>query len=95
MIPSSISVTLAASGTLDRSDFWGDALLATRVEYGAVLSESRIVVSVTAYTDTHQNVSWYDPRYFVAAGLNEAAPPEWVPPAPDWFWPAVEQMAKP
>lgn len=81
-----------SAAVMDR-DYWGDPVVAaTRVQWRADLGQRGVVVSVTAFADSHKNRSWFDPRFFVAPGLNSEPPPEWVPPAPDWFWAAVEAM---
>ena len=76
-------------------DSWGEPRLATRVAWRATLADvGSVIVCVTAFAATHQNRSWFDPRFFVADGLRSEPPPEWVPDAPAWFWAAVEEMAQ-
>ena len=52
-----------------------------------------LVVSVTAFSAAHHNKSWFDGRFFVAEGFDASDPPEWVPPAPVWFWAEVARMS--
>lgn len=73
-------------------NFWGEPIPATRVQWRANAGRKGVLVCVTAFAETHQNRSWYDPRFFVADGLNTSARPEWIPDAPDWFWAIVETM---
>lgn len=71
---------------------WAEPILATRVQWRADAGRRGVVVCVTAFAETHR--SWYDPRFFVAEGLNSEPPPPWVPGAPDWFWAAVKEMVR-
>lgn len=89
-----VAVTLTAHGLMD-VDRWGDPIYAERVEWRATAGPRGAVVGVTAYGAAHQNRSWMDPRFFVAAGLNSERPPDWVPSAPDCFWSAVEGLRAP
>jgi hypothetical protein len=96
LLPVNVEVTLAATGPIGRRDGWGDEILAERVNYAVnrYLASGRIVVSVTLYSASGiHNHTWYDPRHYVADGLDAGAPPDWVPDAPEWFWNAVEDMA--
>ncbi|HXH77283.1 hypothetical protein [Nocardioides sp.] len=91
--PTSVEVTFDASGLFGTADFWGERPKAVKVQWRAgVVADGHLAVSVTAYTSTHRNHSWYDPRHFVADGLDQSPPPAWVPEAPEWFWAAAEGM---
>lgn len=91
--PTAVEVRFPASGHFGTPDFWGERPEADRVEWRVSdVGEGKIIVSVTAFTATHRNHSWYDSRFFVADGLDSSEPPSWVPAAPAWFWAAVESM---
>lgn len=96
LIPIDVEVGLAVDDPTSEvaRTSWGETIPATHVKWRADLLVPGVVVSVTAFASvTHQNRSWFDPRFFVAQGLNSSPPPTWVPSAPSWFWAVVACMA--
>lgn len=92
--PVAVAVTLPACGPMSMTDWMGAPVVASRVQYRAHLGAGPLVVAVTASSEGFQNESWFDPRHFVAPGLNREPVPGWVPEAPEWFWEAVAEMAR-
>jgi hypothetical protein len=96
LAPLSVEVALPATGPMGMTNNWGEEISAERVSHRATRSTAtgRVVVSVTLFAASGgYNRSWYDSRYFVADGLTSGLPPTWVPPAPEWFWGVVADMA--